>query len=73
MLTRARDRVCHAFFDLFIAGKVVVRETNCAKRKEVVAIAVLVTSCLLRSGNRLFLVSRVQDNLRVYLAIAGVS
>lgn len=37
-----------------------------------VAIAVLVTSCFLRGGNRFFLVSRVQYDLRVNFAVPGV-
>lgn len=67
------DRVSHALFHFLVSCQVMVRQANRAKREQVVTITVLIARRFLRSGDRLLLVSRVKNDLRVYFAIFRVS
>lgn len=73
MFAWARHRVSSAFFYLLITSKMMIRQAYRAKRTKMMTIAVLITRCLLRSSDRLFLISGITHYLRMYLQITRMS
>lgn len=70
VFARPRDGACDSLFNFFVSCKMVIRQAYRPQGEEVRAIAVLYTSRLLWGGDRLLLICRVTNYLRVHLTIS---